>query len=245
MFESLLTLHNLIIFWETVFFIYASFLAGALFLNYFRIDLKTGIKKLIYPVMLGYGIFGFVGFLLAVFGLFYAVFLRMFLVLILLLSARMLTRHFFFLKKYRQCFDIVKYHLKIFFTDHSFLKVIVVLWVLANISIVFVPITGHDTVDYHLPIIFKALDNDVNLLSVNFSIQSGIFGTDSVVYIPVFAEIMYAVPSAIFNNFVDPFIFQLLQYSALILFLLLLYDFLDKKIENKFLKIVLLYQLFA
>jgi len=228
MFASLLTLHNLAIFFETLVFVYVSYLSGGLFLRWTKIGLDTKTKNFVYSVMLGFAIFGFAGFVSALFGVFGPNILRTFFVFVLFLNFKTILSHIKFLRT--ADFSSVIIFLKNFFKTNPILKVIIFLWLFSIFLIVFVPITGHDTLDYHLPIIFDIIDQGKLTFSADVN--------GAYEYLPVFVEIIYAVPLAIFGNFSDPFIFQLLQYSALLLFLLLVCDFLKHRIENKFLNIV-------
>src|SRR3989344_1375611 len=126
-----------------------------------------------------------------------------------------------------------------FFLSRSFLKSVFIFWVLANFLLAFSPITGNDSLMYHVPIMFDIVNREEATFSPDID---GFYG-----YLPVFAEITYAVPIAIFgehSGFVKPpgrkidvppdiYVFQLVQYSVLVLFLGLFYFFLKNFVADK------------
>ncbi|GEM_PF-1881366 len=239
-FENIYTFHNLEILLEASLFIYVSFLAGNLALKAAGIQFSSSAKKVAYSVMLGYGIFGTAGLLLAVLGKFTALNIRLVFIAVAILSLREILTHLRSLVNSSFSFVKFKIYFNRFFRENFFLKLIVAVWLIINFAVVFVPITGHDTLDYHLPLIKSILDKG----RIDFYLSSsGYFptilsGTVPSKFLPLLGEIIYTAPLLIFNNFNEPFIFQLLQYSMLILLIALLYDFLRERLENKFLAIV-------
>lgn len=198
--------HNLGIFSAALLFIYFSRLGGSFF-----------SRHPVYSILAGYGVFGLAGLFLGLSGLFQPLYLWVFAAVLLILSRKQIASDIGFIKNFS---------LRPLFQDNLFLKVLLGLWLLTNFLIVFVPITGHDTLSYHLPIIRDLIQT--GRLTFTSEIQQYDF-------LPVLGEIFYAVPLALFGNTSDPYIFQLLQYSVLILFLILIHNFLKDKIQNKFL----------
>lgn len=209
---------NILLMLKAIFFIYLSFLAGDRLLKILRIEQDSSNKKIAHGVMLGYGLYAMLGTMLGIIGRFNGFYLWLWSLIVILLSSKTIFWHIRQIKTYRLS--------KITLKDFSFLKLIVVLWVVVNIFILFVPITGNDAIDYHLPIIFDLLKNQ--RLTFDESIEK--FS-----HLPVAAEILYAAPMTMFREKTAPFVFQILQYSVLALFLMLAYEFLNKRVENKFL----------
>jgi hypothetical protein len=221
-------LHNIVVFFDTLAFVYLCFLAGNLFFRFIKIDFTSRYKRVIYPIMIGYGIFGIIGLFLGITGWFNASILRLFSILILIFSADAIKDHFHFLKRNASPKVFFTYLRQLYATNTG-LKLIITAWLLANFLIVFMPITGHDTLDYHLPIIFNLLNEGKLTFSNNIP---------SYTYLPVFGEIVYAIPMVIFGNLNEPFVFQVLQYGVLLLFLGLIYDFLRSRMESQFLNLI-------
>ena len=251
-FVNAYTLHNLWIAISTVLFSYLSFLAGGLLLRIMRVDASTGPKRFVYRIFLGYGIFGIFGLLLGLAGLFNAFFLRLFAIIVILASFGTIAAHVrVFAGHVISPLSALASFKRGIFGKHRALKFITVLWLFVNFFIVFVPVTGWDALNYHLPIIANLIE------------EGRLTFTPAIQYYqryPVFAEIIYAVPMVIFGNTfapgtpsafppemplgervgifnagAAPFVFQLLQYGMLLLLLVLIYDFLKQRVENKFL----------
>src|SRR3990167_321890 len=153
-------------FFEFLIFVCASYLLGNLILKFLRIDFQHPGEQAVYSVILGYGGFGLAGTILAISGLFDALYLRIFFAPVFLISAKNL------------------------FKEHILLKSVLIFWVFANFLLAFSPITGNDSLMYHVPIMFDI----VNREEATFSPEIDGFYA----YLPVFAEITYAVPIAIF-----------------------------------------------
>ncbi|OGF73864.1 hypothetical protein A2W54_00725 [Candidatus Giovannonibacteria bacterium RIFCSPHIGHO2_02_43_13] len=215
-------------FFEFLIFVCASYLLGNLILKFLRIDFQHPGEQAVYSVILGYGGFGLAGTILAISGLFDALYLRIFFAAVFLISAKDIFRK-------ASTFSFPKN----LFKEHILLKSVLIFWVFANFLLAFSPITGNDSLMYHVPIMFDI----VNREEATFSPEIDGFYA----YLPVFAEITYAVPIAIFgehSGFVKPpgrkidvppdiYVFQLVQYSVLVLFLGLFYFFLKNFVADK------------
>lgn len=201
-----------LVFFEFLIFVFASYFLGKLILRVLKIDFMHNGERAIYSVMLGYGAFGLFGMWLAVFGVFNAFLLRIFLAVIFLVSIKDIFRAVKFAGLFR---------------EHTLLKIVLIFWIFANFLIAFHPVTGIDARVYHLPIIFDLIKNGYATFSADVSAYYS--------YLPVLAEIIYAVPTAIFGNNSDPYVFQLLQYSAVPLLLGLIYFLLKDLISDKLL----------
>jgi len=234
-FPNIYTQYNFIILVESLIYIYASFLAGSFLLGKIGLDLNSQLKRMAYSVMSGYAIFGIYGMLLAVAGLFEPVYLRAFLALIVLGSARTIVRHVtgFFAADYSK--EKIIQRLKAAADGALFLKLLIALWIVVNFAVVLVPITGHDTLDYHLPIIMNLINE--GRMNFDTALPSR--------FLPIFGEVIYAAPIAIFGNLAEPFVFQVMQYSFLILFAILIYEFLKPRISNRFLGLAAVLLLFS
>ncbi|MBI4992213.1 MAG: hypothetical protein HZB99_03275 [Candidatus Harrisonbacteria bacterium] len=234
-FPNIYTQHNFIILIESLVYIYASFLAGSFLLRKMGLDLNSRLKQAAYSVMSGYAIFGLWGLVLAASGLFEPMYLRMFLVLAVLGSAGTIAKQGMEIWKADYSKERITRFLKTIADSSLILKLLIALWIAANFAIVLVPITGHDTLHYHLPIM-------ANLIS------EGRMNFDTALpsrFLPIFGEIIYAVPMAIFSNLTEPFVFQVMQYSFLILFAILIYEFLKPRISNQFLGLAAVLLLFS
>lgn len=219
---------NFLILFESLLFVYASFLAGDMCLRAARMELSSRLRQSIYSLMVGYGFLAFTGFLLALFGFFYAFYLRFVFLLVFISSAETVASHLKFLiyiVRTRSLHQVLAF-LKALFRENTLLKVIIALWLLANLIIVFVPITATDTLAYHLPIMFDIITKGKATFSPGFRYYDTI---------PVLVEILYAVPMVVFHNMTAPFVFQVLQYGVLALFLLLFHDFLRNRVTHKIL----------
>ena len=221
-----------LVFFEFLIFAGASYLLGGKALKALKIGFKYEGERAVYSTMLGYGLFGLFGASLAIFGIFNALYLRLFLAAVFLVS----IKDVFYGAKYLRdwlgpgrIFD----SLKSVFHEHAFLKTLLFIWIFANFLIAFHPVTGNDARVYHLPVMFDIINQE----KFTFSETVDQFYA----YIPVLAETVYAVPTAIFGNKSDPYVFQLIQYSALPLLLALLYFFLKNLVTNKLLHMAALF----
>ncbi len=246
-FENIYTLHNFFILLSAIAFCYLSFLLGDLAFRLFRLgDFGSAIRRAGYRILVGYGLLGLIGLAAALAGFFTAPFLRSVAVLIVVLSLPAIRQHVGFFRGALARGRMAQWGRAA--AGHRFLAGVIVLWLALNLFIVFVPITGWDALDYHLPIITDLIRER----RITFSPDIPRYAD-----LPVLAEITYAVPMVIFGNTLGPdtpsvfppdmplrsripilngaaapFIFQVMQYGALLLFLLLAYDFLRRRIQN-------------
>lgn len=227
------------VFFEFLIFACASYILGEKVLSALKINFSYQTERAAYAIMLGYGAFGLFGTALAVLGIFNALYLRFFLVAIFLVSINDVFYGVkFFVNWLRQgrFFDSLRF----IFREHAFLKTLLFIWIFANFLIAFNPVTGHDARMYHMPIMFDIMEKG----KFTFSENVDIFYT----YIPVLAETIYAAPTAIFGEDTyssevgrkmdvpaRTYVFQLVQYSALLLLLALFYFFLKNLVADKLL----------
>src|SRR3989344_4284707 len=215
--------HNLIVTGEALVFIYSAFLFGELVIRLFRIQEESKLLRLTYALMLGYGAWGFTGLILSLLCLFSTPYLWLVALGLFVISLKDVISHFhLFLASLRAG----KWFSQ-FFKEHGWFKFIIAIWLIADFIIVFVPITGHDTLDYHLPIM-KALVSEEKL----------VFSASDETQIPVFGEIIYSVPMQMFKETSPPFVFQLIQFSSLPLFLCLFFGFIRRNVSRQFLSFV-------
>jgi hypothetical protein len=219
--------HPFIVFFEALFFIYSAYLAGSLF---------TSFKSPAYSVICGYGIYIVAGFALALCGQFSAWPLWILTVIVWAVSWKRIRLPASLHESLR---------------EHMVPKLIIAAWLIANFFLVFVPITGYDTLDYHLPMMLDIVREKRMTYSPDIRQYQSL---------PVFGEILYTVPMSMFgeatpdlyrifgfNNTTEiterkivlldkgPFVFQVVQYSVIVLLAFLLYEFLRKRVKNGFL----------
>ncbi len=218
-------MHNLVMLGEGLLVVYASFLIGAEWLGALRVSFASPTKRFAYALLLGYGAFGITGFVCAWFGVFRAPYLWAFVGVIVLVSSRRIREHarVLFSSGNR---SILLRHIKEWFSENRWLKILAVTWVVINISLVFVPLTGHDTLDYHFPV----MQDLVKTGKLTFT-----GAVPSYKFFPVLAEIIYAVPIVLFHETTAPFVFQFLQYIAFVILLMLIYAFVRSRVTYAFL----------
>jgi len=247
-------LYLLIVFFEALFFIYVAYLAGRLFLKVLGVNFSTpesNIKYNIYAILCGYGVYIFLGFIIALFGIFSAIPLWLFTCIIFIFSLPTLLIHFRVLNIFLTSPGKLIVNTRKIFQDNTLLKFIIVSWLVVNSFLIFVPITSYDTLDYHLPIMLDIIKEK----KLTFTPEIRQYN-----FLPVFGEIFYAVPMVMFGEATEdmyhifdynnttqiidrkqimsrngPFTFQVLQYSVIILLTLLFYAFLRPRLKNKFL----------
>ena len=207
-------IHNLQIFLEALLFIYLARLTGALIIN-FRFD---------YSIIGGLGTLGLIGLALAAFGIFTAPAIWLVFIAIALLARKIIAADIAIIKKIFA--DGIWLWLKKILTGATFLKIIIVVWLTANLLIAFVPLTGHDTLDYHLPIIQDLVSS--GQLTFNQEISPYL-------YLPILGEIIYALPMAAFGEIGAPYVFQIIQFSILILFSAIIFAFTKRWTKTDFL----------
>ena len=250
-FVNAYTWHNLWITLAALLFFYLCYLAGDLVLRRLGADLPSASLRAVLKVLAGYGVFGVAGLLLALLGYFESAPLRLFALAVVVASAKTIRTHLaaaaFAIRRPKR----LGAALGTAFSGAPVLKAAIAVWLALNFFILFVPVTGYDALDYHLPIM-NDLSNE-RRLTFNPEIAS-------YRYLPVFAEVSYAVPMTIFGNDFPPgapsvfgpgeslkaripvfnggaapFVFQLIPYALLILFLVLVYDFLIRRVRWPFL----------
>lgn len=215
-----------ITFFEFLLFVYSSYLLGNLFLGIFKFRFTERYEEALYSIILGYGLYGLFGTFLAVTGLFNPVILRFFTVAIFVASIKIIAGNIRNISFPREIFK-----------EYKFLKIILIVWLSVNFLFSLSPITGIDSLRYHLPIIYDI----VNRGEATFSPEVDEYYSS----MPVLAEVFYAVPVTIFgensgfqkigNKIAvppEPHVFQLAQYSLLILLLGIFYFFLRDFIKD-------------
>lgn len=212
---------NFAVLLESVAFIYVSYAIGDTLLRLFKFDFASRTKQSIYRILIGYGMLANIGLILALTGFFNALAIRTAFFVLIVLSAKTVIRH---VRAIRSWPGVLRSSSWRAFREHSFLKGLIALWLFVNLFIVFVPITGWDARDYHLPII-----NDI-IAKGRADFTPAI---PSYHYLPVLAEIFYAVPTVIFGQEGAPYVFQFLMYSVLPLLLVLIYDFLRDRVADR------------
>lgn len=216
--------HNALIFFETALFLYISYLAGVALLPRLGVKAISGMTYTVQTVLIGLGIFAIAGLVFGLLGIFNTVTLWAFTALLLLTARTQIRAH------YATC--TAENAPRVFrafvglFKENTFFKILIVVWVVANFSLAFVPITAHDTLDYHLPIVLDIVAKG----RVDFT-----GAIEHYRFTPVLAEVLYAVPASMFGEIDAPYVFQLLQFMTLPLFLALVYDFLRKRVAYSFL----------
>ena len=223
--DGRISFHHIGIFLGTAMFIYLSFLAGNLLLRFIGAHSLPPMKRVIYAPILGYGVFGIFGLICGLLGIFNAFALWIFAFVIIIASVKTIAAHLRFINETIRTYAMarIKDALGGWLHENGFLKVVVVLWLVVNLWIAFVPVTGHDALDYHLPVMWNLIGTEKLVFSVG-----------NLVHIPILTEIMYAVPTVMFNNSFDPFIFQILQYLTVLPLLGIVYLFLRDRIGHKF-----------
>lgn len=223
-------IHDLFIFLGSCVFIYLSLLLGEYFFRLAGISFESKGKHVAYAIMAGYGIFGIAGTLFVFVDVFNDFIIGLFSIALVFLSLPTINLH---------CRTLISFFrgsggvsLGHFFSENFFLKALIIVWLFFNLILVFVPITGNDSLQYHLPIIKDIIQEQ----------GSGFIAKTGSIYsaIPFFGEIFYAVPLVLFGNASDPFIFQVLQYSFLLIFLLLAYETVRPFIRHSFLRLLLI-----
>lgn len=225
-------MHDAIIFIEALCFIYFAFLAGKLFLKALPAFPQGVFSKNVYILLAGFGILGLMGLFLAIFGIFSAFYVRACLLVLACVSFYEMRSHGHALARTlchpRPLLSTIYEWLR----QDFYFKIILLFWLGMNMIIVLVPLTGNDTLHYHEPIIQDFIRTG----------QIDYRGTSHSIYgVLTFVEIVYALPSVLFGNIATPFIFQALQYAALIMLLLLMYGFAKKRVSHPVLRIALLF----
>lgn len=217
-------LHNLIVFIELAFFLYAAYAVGGGLLPRLGIVEAHGVLFSAQAVLGGLGLFALAGLALALLGWFNAYALWALLLVAFLVARKRVHTHFtlFTRAHMRRLMARVRARTR----GSAFLYALLALWLAANFTLNFVPVTAHDTKDYHLPIVLDIAHK--GRADFTSAIQHYNFT-------PVLAEVLYAEPVVLFGETSAPFVFQPLQYMTLPLFLALAYGFLRTRLKQKWL----------
>ena len=214
---------SLLYLFQALSFAYIAFLAGKLACEHLGIASKeTRIKKTVYAIGIGYGIIGNFGLILALLGLYKPFFFYALTLGIVLLSRKTLEARYRSLKEGFR--DKRTWHaVKNWYADYALIKIIITAWVLIYAAISLVPSAmGSDGLAYHLPFSMEIIDTG----SISFPVKNNYnYG-----HLPLFTEILYGAPIMLFQNFIS---FKIIQFSAYLLLLLLVVDFLKKYVRNR------------
>lgn len=218
--------HTLLILIETLAFVYLSFLAGDFLFRLIGHAFSPDRNRPAYAIMLGIGVFGVAGLLLGLTGSLTPLHLRLFMLAILAASSHTLFAHARLVRSYASPIalaGLVRQTLR----EQTFFKLIILFWLALNFWLAFVPITGHDTKSYHLPTITAlAAEGRITFSPEIFEYS----------WMPLMGEIIYAIPTIAFANTTAPFVFQLLQYAAFVLLLVVINGFLRDTIRYPFVR---------
>jgi hypothetical protein len=227
------------VFIEALAFVYLVFLAGALALEKFRDHAPSRLSFALYRLLAGFGIIGVFGLLIGLFGFFNQLVLWVAAAFVLALNYRRIQSHtrtaWNYLAQPQQLLALIQETLR----GYAFLKILATLWLTANFLLAFLPITGHDALDYHLPI----MDDIAAHERLTFIPQGR--NVDPYAYLPILGEIFNAVPTVMFGHVSDPYVFQLIQYALLIILVILLYDFAKRRLQHFWLAIALVFLLLS
>ncbi|MDZ4296057.1 MAG: hypothetical protein U1A16_01660 [Patescibacteria group bacterium] len=215
--------HNVVVTAESLFLIYVAFLAGDLLSRLMHIEWAGGLRRTVYTIILGYGVISSAGVFLAFLGAFTFLYLNLFFITVVMVALPTVSAHVQRLVMFAWSRGGVTTLFRCVFREYTWLKILLAFWLLVNFAFVFVPVTGHDTKMYRMPLMLEL-------------VREGTFTFTSEVteylWMPLLAEITYAIPMVAFGNSTAPFVFQLLQYSALVLLLGLIYTFLRRRIAH-------------
>ncbi|MFH0853961.1 MAG: hypothetical protein V1891_00490, partial [bacterium] len=211
----------IIYFFQVATIIYLAYLAGSIAQSTFKIGGGTALQTKIYAIMIGYGFLGNLALLLALCGIFRSLYFYIIFCLILIFAWNTIKTDLSGIKVfYRKKYEILD-KLK----QNFFLKTISAVWMLILFSISFIPSAiSDDGFFYHLPFILDI----INKAAIKFPVM----GNATYGHLPLFGELLYAIPTLLFKNFIT---FKLLQWSAFFLLFLLLIDFANRHLKNKLL----------
>ncbi|MFA6551936.1 MAG: hypothetical protein WCT19_00350 [Candidatus Paceibacterota bacterium] len=213
---------NVLVTIESLVYIYLLSLVGRLVFKRFNIHFENTIGKTAYILIAGYAIVAIGGFILALFGLFDQIALFVLFAIVIFLGREFIKNDVSFSKKIK--ISDISAKTKTFFSQNIFLKILLVVWLIANFAVLFMPITGGDSINYHLPMMSDMVRQG--------KIVSPIAGISDFGNLPALIELSYGIPTLLFNNWSYPFIFALLQYLSLLLIIALVVDFAKKRAEN-------------
>lgn len=220
---------------EFLLFVYISYLLGTPFLNLLPGSFaESRLKRTTYSIIIGYALFGVVGLALILLGQLNTPTLWAVVLTVVLLARHELKKHLGALRtafRYN-LFSAGANKIRGWMTDLWFLKGVIGIWLFVNFLFAFMPLTGHDTLFYHLPIIDDILRHGTFTFRNEVSNHYSSF--------PLFGHVLYASPGVLFQNTSPPFVFQLLQYSTLPLILVIIYEFLREAGVSKTLRLAAL-----
>lgn len=226
--------HNLQVLFEALIIIYLCRLLGGLIFSLLKVNLETATERIAYSIVGGLGAMGIVGLTLAAFGIFTPPAIWSVFTVVVLLASKIIAEDLEAIKGILA--NNVWLWLKYIFTGATFLKITIVVWLAANLLIAFVPLTGHDTLDYHLPIIQDIVAS--HQLTFNQEIIP-------YAYLPILGEIIYAVPVTAFGETSAPYVFQIIQFGVLILFSAIVFAFTKRWTKTAFLPAAVVVALLA
>ncbi|HEY4479123.1 MAG TPA: glycosyltransferase family 39 protein [Candidatus Paceibacterota bacterium] len=202
--------------------VYNAYLAGNSIISRLRIAVATRQGRIGYAITIGLGLIVFIGFILAIFSILYAWLLWLLLLISLIIYRKKIYSHILFFLRLRlgTGLSMVKAALR----PYWFLKTLIVIWLLGNFLLAFVPLTGHDTLDYHLPII----ESVANSHGLDFARSVEDFN-----YLPILGEILYAIPTVLFSEHAAPYVFQILQYLVIVFVSLIVWNTVLPRVKNK------------
>ena len=198
---------------EALLFLASAWCLGEALLKALRPSFSP-LRRFLVAMLLGLGLWSFIGAALGAAGLFDATVLQFILIAALAGSWRTLRAAAVELWQQRAFGGL--------FQRHPAFKAMLLLWFLVGFVIVFMPVTGFDAKRYHVPIVHDLIENE------RFAFSEDIV---NYAYLPLGAEALYAVPTALFGNLSAPYLFQLLQFAVFWVLLLFVYDFVRDKVR--------------
>lgn len=212
-------IHNALVVGETIVLSYLALLGGEHVLRVLRVPPGPVLRRFAYALLAGFGLIGIAGTALGAIGAFTPQALWSLALFLLVASWRTIRSHWLSVKRFRV--RAVAASLRGESFGMMLLRFVIGLWLTANFFIAFVPLTGHDTLDYHFPV----MEGLVRTGTLDLSAASR-------TPLPVFGEALYAVPIAMFGETGAPYVFQLLQYGVMALLAVLIYAFLRDRVRH-------------
>lgn len=222
-FSASSTYHNLSIITEVAILFYLSFLAGDLILRLTRITSPEARIRWVYALMLGLGVLAIAGVILGLAGLFTALSLRVFMLIVLVSGWHTAHGHLRSIASLVRSPTVVAERVAALLQPHPFFKIFILLWLAINFTFAFAPITAHDTKAYHLPVILDLQANG----RLSFSPDVFEYG-----WAALTGDTLYAIPTTAFRETATPFAFPLIQYLMLPLLLLVVNEFLRDRVQH-------------
>ena len=220
-------LHTILPVAQSFLFIYIASLLGRQLIALCRVHIDAISARVAFSILAGYGGIATLGLCIGLFGFFSTPVLWIICIAISLASVSTIKNDFrFLLLVLKNASKHGGASLRTTSTLIVVLYTIMYVWLGLNFLLTLVPITAHDTLFYHLPIM-QTITSEKN---ITFTGDAEHYG-----YLPVLGEILYAVPIALFHNTDAPFVFGIVEWSLLPLFLLFVYAYLKKRIATGFL----------